>query len=98
MLQLNDNECFIDAGVYSCDPIPKGYKKICIHLEMSPCDVKHDRHHKEHLIGDRHLTDIPVESIYSGFVSLHGLQMVNFLAELHSTPVHYLPTDNNNDD
>ena len=64
----------------------------------SPCDVKHDRHHKACLIGDGHLTDIPVESIYSGFVSLHGLQMVTFLAELDSTPVHYLPTDNNNDD
>jgi hypothetical protein len=72
MLQLNDNDCFIDAGVYSCDPIPKGYKKICIHLVMSPCDVKHDRHHKEHLVGDGHLTDIPVESIFylSYFVKL----------------------------
>jgi hypothetical protein len=36
-------------------------------------DVKHNGHHKAHLIGDGLLTDIPVESIYSGVVSLHGL-------------------------
>jgi hypothetical protein len=38
---------------------------------------------KVRLIGDGHLTDIPVESVYSRVISLHGLQMVTFLAELN---------------
>ncbi len=31
----------------------------------------------------RHLTDIPLESVYSGVVSLQGLCLVLFLAELN---------------
>ena len=30
-----------------------------------------------------HLTDIPLESVYSGFVSLRGLRIVLLLAELN---------------
>jgi hypothetical protein len=45
--------------------------------------VKHDGHHKACLVGDGHLTDVPVKSICSGVVSLCGLQMVTFLAELN---------------
>ncbi len=46
-------------------------------------DVKHDGCHKAHLVDDGHLTNIPFKSVYSGVVSLHGLQMVTFLAELN---------------
>ena len=35
-------------------------------------DVKHDGRHKAHLVADGHLTDIPLESVYSGVVSLQG--------------------------
>ena len=33
-------------------------------------DKKHDGRHKIRLVADRHLTDIPLSSIYSGMVSL----------------------------
>jgi len=46
-------------------------------------DVKHDGRHKACLVADGHLTDIPLESVYSGVVSLHGLRIVLFLAELN---------------
>jgi hypothetical protein len=68
MSQLNDYECFINAGVYGCNSILEGYKKIHVHLVF---DVKYDRCHKAHLVGDGHCTDIPLKSINSGVVSLN---------------------------
>jgi len=59
---------------------PKGYKKIHVHLVF---DVKHDDRHKVQLVADGHLTNIPLESVYSGVVSLWVLQLVLFLAELN---------------
>jgi hypothetical protein len=35
------------------------------------------------LVADGHLTDIPLESVYSGVVSLRGLRIVTFLSELN---------------
>ena len=60
--------------------IPQGYKKIRTHLIYA---VKHDGRHKARMVADGHLTDIPVESVYSGVVSLRGLRIVMFLAELN---------------
>jgi Reverse transcriptase (RNA-dependent DNA polymerase) len=45
-------------------------------------DVKHDGRHKARLVADGHLTDIPLDSVYSGVVSLRGFRLVLFLAEL----------------
>jgi hypothetical protein len=46
-------------------------------------DVKHDGRHKARLVADGHLTKTPVESVYSGVVSLRSLRLVTFLAELN---------------
>ena len=35
------------------------------------------------MVADVHLTDIPLESVYSGVFSLRGLRIVLFLAELN---------------
>jgi hypothetical protein len=35
------------------------------------------------MVADGHLTDIPLESVYSGVVSLRGLRIVTFLSELN---------------
>jgi hypothetical protein len=35
------------------------------------------------MVADGHLADIPLESVYSGVVSLHGLQIITFLAKLN---------------
>ena len=46
-------------------------------------DVKHDGRHKARLVADGHLTDVPVDSVYSGVVSLRCLRLMLFLGELN---------------
>ena len=46
-------------------------------------DVKHDGRHRSWLVSDGHLTDIPVESVYSGVVSLHGIQLLVFIYDIN---------------
>jgi len=45
--------------------------------------VKHDGRHKGRYVARGHLTDIPVDSVYSGVVLLCGLCIVTFLAKLN---------------
>ena len=78
MEQLQDYECFKDYGIYGMDLPPEGYKKIRVHLIF---DVKHDAHHKARCVADGHLTDVPIDSVYSGVVSLHSLCIITFLSE-----------------
>ena len=49
--------------------------------------VKHDGRFKARLVADGHLTKEPVESIYSGVVSLRSLRMVVFLSQLHDLEI-----------
>jgi hypothetical protein len=35
------------------------------------------------MVADGHLTDIPLESVYSSVVSLRGLRIITFLSELN---------------
>ena len=81
MQQLKDYECFKDVGIHGREPPPEGYKKIRVHFIF---DVKHDGHHKAQCIAGGHLTDMPIDSIYSGVVSLWGLRMVAFISELNN--------------
>ena len=76
--QLNEYETFTDLGKDGSPP--KGYKKISAHFVY---DVKHDGRHEARYVADGHKTDIPLESVYSGVVTLRGLRMVVFLAELN---------------
>jgi hypothetical protein len=76
--QLNNYDCFHDQG--KGVNIPKGFKKIRVHLIYN---VKHDGRHKARLVADGHLTSIPVDSVYSGVVTLRGLRLLIFLAELN---------------
>ena len=46
-------------------------KKIRVHFVYA---VKHDGRFKARLVADGHLTKEPVESIYSGVVSMRSLQ------------------------
>ena len=45
--------------------------------------VKHDGRFKARLVAGGHLTDTPIESVYSGVVSLRGLRTIIFLGELN---------------
>ena len=78
--QIDDYDTFKDLGHKSKAKPPPGFKKIRVHLVF---DVKHDGRHKGRLVADGHLTDIPIESVYSGVVSLRGFRLVLFLAELN---------------
>jgi hypothetical protein len=51
---------------------PAGYKRIRVHIVY---DVKHDGRHKARLVADGHLTDIPLDSVYSVVVSLCGFSL-----------------------
>ncbi len=65
LLQLDEYEIFRDLG--RGDKAPAGYK--CIHCHFV-FDVKHDGRHKSHLVAGGHLTDVPLESVYSEDISL----------------------------
>ena len=73
---------FKDCG-HKAEP-PPGYKVIRVHLIY---DIKHDGRHKARLVADGHLTDLPNESVYSSVVSLCGLRILLFLAELNGIEV-----------
>jgi Reverse transcriptase (RNA-dependent DNA polymerase) len=79
--QINDYDTFVDCGHHTSARIPSEYKKIRVHFVF---DVKHDGRHKARLVADGHLTEVPLESVYSGVVSLRGFRLVLFLAELNN--------------
>jgi hypothetical protein len=80
LCQINEYKTFIDKGHHTKTHQPPGYKKIRVHLIF---DVKHDGRHKARLVADGHLTDIPLQSVYSGVVSLRGFRLVLFISELN---------------
>ena len=79
---MDNYQVFEDYGKGA--PIPQGYKQIRVHLIF---DVKHDGRHKARLVAGGHLTEVPLESVYSGVVSLRGLRMFLFIAELNNLQV-----------
>jgi hypothetical protein len=79
MKQLLEYNTFVGQG--QGGDAPAGYKKIRCHMIY---DVKHDGHHKTRLVAGGHLTDPNTDSVYSGAVSLCGIRLVVFFAELNS--------------
>jgi len=75
---MDEYETFKDLGKEGI--APNGFKKIHVHLIY---DVKHDGRHKARLVADGHLTDIPIDSVYSGVVTLRGLRIILAVAELN---------------
>ena len=43
-------------------------------------DVKHDGRHRACMVAAGHLTEAPIESMYSGVISLRGIRLMIFLA------------------
>ena len=76
--QINEYEIFTDLGKGSVPPT--GFKKICVHFGYA---VKHVGRHKARLVAGGHLTEVPLESVYSGVVSLRSLRLVVFAGELN---------------
>ena len=82
--QIYDYKTFVDHGHHTKTTAPSGHKKIRVHFVF---DVKHDGRHKARLVADGHLTDIPIDSVYSGVVSLRGFRLVLFMGELNKLQV-----------
>ena len=78
MDQLFEYDSFKDLGKGA--PVPEGYTKIHCHFVY---DVKASGKFKSRFVAGGHMTDTPVDSIYSGVVSIPGIRMVTFLAELN---------------
>ena len=76
--QLFEYDTFKDLGMGA--PIPDGYQKIPCHMVYA---VKHDGRHKARMVAGGHRTGTPIDSTYSSVVSLPGLRLVTFLAELN---------------
>ena len=76
--QILEYGTFNDMGRHG--RAPSGYKKIKVHFVYA---VKHDGRHKARLVAGGHLTATPIDSVYSSVVSLRGVRMVVFLAELN---------------
>ena len=88
MDQINQYKVFQDHGKAQYDPksrkvsnSPNRYQKIRVHLIFA---VKHDGRHKARMVAGGHLTPDPIESIYSGVVSIRSLRLVMFLAKLNN--------------
>ena len=75
--QIDKYDTFADLGkgVHA-----KGHKKIQLHMVY---DIKHDLRRKTRLIAGGHPTPTPISSVYSSMVSLRGLKISLFLAELN---------------
>ncbi len=81
IFQLKEYSTFNDIGHRSQVKPPDDHKKISLHFVY---DVKHDGRYKSRIVAGGHLTDVPLESVYSGVVSLRGVRTVVFLAELNN--------------
>ena len=75
--QIDEYQTFIDNG--NTKP-PPPYKKIRVHMVY---DVKPTLMRKARLVADGHLTEVPLESVYSSVVSLRGLKICIFISELN---------------
>ena len=84
--QIKEYQVFKDFGkaVYDKNTItnaPKGHQKIRVHFVY---DVKHCGKFKARLVADGHLTKEPMETVYSGVVSIRNLRLAMFFAELNN--------------
>ena len=82
--QLSSYNVLKDLGHKSTVAAPATHKKISLHFVYA---VKHDGRYKSRVVAGGHLTDTPLESVYSGVVSLRGVRLVVFLGELNGLKI-----------
>ena len=83
---IKEHQVFKDSGkaVYEKNKItnaPEGLQKIRVHFVF---DVKHCGKFRTRVVADGHLTKEPMETVYSGVVSIRNLRLAMFLAELNN--------------
>ena len=84
--QIKEYQVLKDFGkaVYETNKItnaPEGNQKIRVHFVF---DVKHCGKFKARLVADGHIIKEPMETVYSGVVSIRILRLAVFLAELNN--------------
>eukprot|EP00984_Skeletonema_dohrnii_P026367 scaffold15707_cov94-Skeletonema_dohrnii-CCMP3373.AAC.1 len=90
--QLLEYKTFEDRGHKSVATKPgPEYTKINLHIVYV---VKHDGRYKSRIVAGGHMTEIPLESVYSGVVSLRGVRFVIFLAELNGLELYQTDVGN----
>ena len=65
--QLRKYSAFHDKGKFYVSKVPRFHKQIKVHTIF---DVKYNGQNKACCVADGHITDTPVDSAYSGVVSL----------------------------
>ena len=60
---------------------PSGHKKIRVRFIYA---MKYNGRYKACLVAGGHLTDEPIDSVYSSVASLRGVRTIVFLSELNS--------------
>ena len=75
---IREYQVFKDTGKNGRPPAI--YKPFDI---LTVYDVKHDGQHRACMVAARHLTEVPVESVYSGVISLRGIMLMMLFAELN---------------
>ena len=88
LTQIHEYKVFKDTGKAQFHngkvATPDGFQNIRVHFVYA---IKHDGRFKARLVADGNLTKEPVESIYSGVVSLRSLRMVVFLSQLNNLEI-----------
>lgn len=82
LVQIHEYRTFLDKEKNAS--IPDGYQQIKVHFAYA---VKYDGRYKARLVVGGHLTNTPVDSVYSSGVSLRCLRLVVFLGELNDFKV-----------
>jgi len=82
IFMIDEFSTFEDLG-FGGNPGPD-YKKMRMHVVNA---VKHNGRHKARLVAGGHLTETPIDSVYSSVVSLRGIQLLTFVAELNDLEV-----------
>ena len=75
-----ENETCKDLGHNNKSKPPPNFKKIRVYLH---CDFKCDGYHEVRLAANSNMTEVPFYSVYSRLVSLKGIRLFLFLAEIN---------------
>ena len=79
---IQEQQVFEDRGKGTGKP--SGYTMIRTHMVY---DVKHDGRYKARLVADGNMTKIPLESVYSGVVTLRSIRLILFIGEHNDLPL-----------
>ena len=81
--QLLDYNTFHAKGLTR--QMASDYTKIRCHMIFT---VKHDCQHKARFVTGGHLTQLAIESVYSGVVSIHSIHLILLITELNDLEIY----------